>query len=125
MPIFQWIAAIATALFAVNTAYDIGEKAGRVRERHKLKREQRRAGLLPRDVAKELERRVGGRVSVGREPSGEIVLAVFRPDLVPPPVFGGYRVVPHRREQRATLAEAPLVVLPSAATGMIVIGRAR
>lgn len=126
MGIFGWVATIATALFAVNTAYDIGEKSGRVRERHRLKREQRRAQVDPHDVARELEKRVGGRVTVGRDIRGQIVLAVMRSRVAPPAMFGGFPVILGSRAQLAQISDAPTV--PSLApptTGMIVVGRFR
>lgn len=89
---WDFLSAIATLFTGLAAASTLSENLSKAQQRREAHRALRRGMILPKDAAKALEARIGGRVVVGRDREGDklVVLRSATSDI--PATFGGYRV---------------------------------
>lgn len=88
---------LATLIMGAAAAANLSESLATGTRRRAQHRELKRGMILPKEAARELERQIRGRVAVGRDLEGHLLIVIRSPTLTLPPTFAGYRV---RRQER-------------------------
>lgn len=88
-----WLQGIVLILSGAAAAASISESSAKGHRRRREEAELRRGMILPREAARELEHRIGGRVAVGQDTVGyKLVIMRAEPYIGIPNTFLGYRV---------------------------------
>lgn len=92
-----WLQTLVLLLGGAASAASLNESLNRGADRRREKHELKRGLISPRDAARELEHRIGGRVAIGRDHGGQklVIMRAGRPGKVPRE-FAGYRVEVHQ-----------------------------
>lgn len=129
---------LAVLLGAAASATSLVESASRAGKRAAERKRLKRGIIMPRDAARELERRIGGRVAVGKK-GDRVVLVIMRlsgPRSAVPAKFDGYPVVMRPQHDGGALGvdepdeeDSPEddagVEVDYESSGLVVIGRLR
>lgn len=121
---------IATLIMGAAAAASLTESLAKAQTRRKTARQFRRGGvILPKEAARELEQTIGGRVVVGQDHDGYLLVvlrtAKNRESNIPV-VFLNYRVRVHDKTTGALVAPPGRVSRPkSTPVGAVVIGNVR
>lgn len=98
-----WLNAIVLALSGAAAAASLSESVAKGSRRRAKQAELKRGMILPKEAARELEHRIGGRVSVGVDHQGyKLIIMRQRRGSSIPSKFAGYRV---ERQPQITLVE--------------------
>lgn len=87
------LANLSTLLMGAAAAASLSETLAQGNSRRKIKHQLQRGMVMPHEAARELQHEIGGRVAVGRDLNGYVLVVIrVRPGITPPVEYGGYRV---------------------------------
>lgn len=103
----QFLLQLATLFMGAAAAASLSESVAKGAKARKEHKQLKRGMILPKEAARELEHRIGGRVVVGKDLEGPmLVIMRLRSGVRPPEEFVGYRVQVHRTAaEEAALAK--------------------
>ena len=90
---WQTLLNLATIAMGAAAAVSVAETISKGGSRRAMRKQLKRGMILPREAARELERQIGGRVAVGRDLDGYLLIVIRTPSGVAIPAeYAGYRV---------------------------------
>lgn len=89
---WPWLANLVMVFTGLSAAASFSESIQKGKRRRIEERRLNRGMILPDEAAKELAHRLGGRVAVGKDLEGPLLVVIRTRSPVIPGTFAGYRV---------------------------------